>query len=202
MPCISGVADSNSTSYFRASDSLGRHWPLTFLLLPLSLSLSLFSLPPFVPSSSLSLSLCPPHPLSVSLLSMPLSPWSLPLSPLSLSLSLCLSISLSLCVSLSLPLSLSLSLCFCLSLSLSYSLSLSLSLSFCLHCSQQQSFPHFSQRRQNTNQQRAGRGIRAWDPWLATPAPRGLFSVGRHSVRGGTPRLTRYLGCAGGILHS
>ena len=46
-----------------------------------------------------------------------------------------------------------------------------------------QSFPDFRQKETGTpNQQRAGRGNRAWDPCFATPAPRRLRLVERHQI--------------------
>ena len=48
------------------------------------------------------------------------------------------------------------------------------------------SFPctslHFLFAPENPNQQRAGRGIRAWDPCFGTPAPRRLCLVERHQI--------------------
>ena len=46
--------------------------------------------------------------------------------------------------------------------------------------------PYFLQKEAGTpNQQRAGRGNRAWDPCFATPAPRRLRLVERHQIAGG-----------------
>ena len=47
--------------------------------------------------------------------------------------------------------------------------------------SKTQIFADFRQRQaENLNQQRAGRGIRAWNPCFATPAPQRLFLVEHH----------------------
>ena len=52
-----------------------------------------------------------------------------------------------------------------------------------------QSFPDFRQKEAGTpNQQRAGRGNRAWDPCFATPAPRRLRLVEHHQI------AARYVG--------
>ena len=69
-------------------------------------------------------------------------------------------------------------------------------------------FPDFLQKEAGTpNQQRAGRGNRAWDPCFATPAPRRLRLVERHqiaarSLGGGAPtyQTSGGGGLGGGVI--
>ena len=74
-------------------------------------------------------------------------------------------------------------------------------------------FPDFWQKEAGTpNQQRAGRGNRAWDPCFATPAPRRLRLVKRHQIAarsvgggwggGGTYQTSGGGGVRGGGLSS
>ena len=71
-------------------------------------------------------------------------------------------------------------------------------------------FPDFRQKEAGTpNQQRAGRGNRAWDPCFATPAPRRLRLVERHQIAarsvggvGGGARIRRWAGGGGYPLSS